>query len=51
MAKRLDAKIRARQGPAGSLATLELQKHASSGLAYHVVAFWSPDGDMGLVRY
>jgi hypothetical protein len=51
MATRLDAKIRARQGPAGSLATLELQKHASSGLAYHVVAFWSPDGDMGLVRY
>ena len=51
MAQRLDAKIRACQGPAGSLATLELQKHASSGLAYHVVAFWSPGGDMGLVRY
>ncbi len=51
MAKRLDGKIRAIQGSAGSVATLELQKHASIGLANDIVAFWSPDGDMGPIRY
>jgi hypothetical protein len=51
MAKRLHDKIRAIQGPAGSLATLELQKHASTGLANDMVAFWSPDGAIGPTRY
>jgi hypothetical protein len=51
MAKRLHDKIRTIQGSAGSLATLELQKHASTGLASDMVAFWSPDGDMGPTRY
>jgi hypothetical protein len=49
--RRLDSKIRAVQGPTGSLATLELQKHGRVGLADNVVAFWSPDGDMGPTRY
>jgi hypothetical protein len=49
--RRLDSKIRAVQGPGGSLATLELQKHGRVGLADNVVAFWSPDGDMGPTRY
>jgi hypothetical protein len=47
MAKRLHDRIRTIQGPAGSLATLELQKHASAGLANDMVAFWSPDGAIG----
>ncbi len=45
--RRLDNKIRAVQGPAGSLATLELQKHGRVALADNLVAFWSADGDMG----
>jgi hypothetical protein len=49
--RRLDNKIRAAQGPTGSLATLELQKHGRVGLADNIVAFWSPDGDMGPTRY
>lgn len=49
--RRLDNKIRAAQGPTGSLATLELQKHGRVGLADNLVAFWSPDGDMGPTRY
>jgi hypothetical protein len=51
MAMRLDGKIQAIQGSAGSLATLQLQKHASIGLAADIVAFWSPDRDMGPIRY
>jgi hypothetical protein len=51
MARRLDSKIRAVQGAAGSLATLELQKTAHVGLTSDLVAFWSPDGDMGPTRY
>jgi len=50
MAKRLHDKIRASQGSAGSLATLELQKHSSTGLANDMVAFWSPDGVIGPTR-
>jgi hypothetical protein len=49
--RRLDRKIRAVQGPTGSLTTLELLKHGRVGLADNVVAFWSPDGDMGPTRY
>jgi hypothetical protein len=49
--QRLDDKIRAIQGPTGSLATLELQKHGRVGLAENLVAFWSPDGDMGPTQY
>lgn len=51
LARRLDDKIRAIQGPTGYLATLELQKHASVGLADNQLAFWSPDGDLGPTRY
>jgi hypothetical protein len=51
MAKRLHDKIRTIQGSAGSLATLELQKQASTGLASDMVAFWSPDGAIGPTRY
>jgi hypothetical protein len=51
MAKRLDEKIRAIQGAAGALATLQLQKHPSAGLASDMVAFWSPDGELGPTRY
>jgi hypothetical protein len=50
MTRRLDAKVRAIQGPTGSLATLELQKRGSAGLASDLVAFWSPDGDVGPAR-
>jgi hypothetical protein len=49
--RRLDNKIRAVQGPTGSLTTLELQKQGRVGLADNLVAFWSPDGDMGPTRY
>jgi hypothetical protein len=49
--RQLDNKIRAAQGPAGSLATLELQKHWRVGLTDDLVAFWSPDGDMGTTQY
>jgi hypothetical protein len=45
IARRLDGKIRTVQGPAGALATLELQKHVRDGFAGGPVAFWSPDGD------
>ena len=51
MARRLDSKVRAMQGPAGNLATLQMQKHARVGLTDDLVAFWSPDGDMGPMRY
>lgn len=51
MARRLHDKIRAVQGPTGNLARLELQKHASVALTDNLVAFWSPDGNMGPVRY
>jgi len=51
MAKRLHDKIRTIQGSAGSLATLELQKHPTTGLANDMVAFWSPDGATGPTRY
>jgi hypothetical protein len=50
MAKRLHDKMRTIQGSAGSLATLELQKHPSTGLANDMVAFWSPDGATGPTR-
>jgi hypothetical protein len=50
-AQMLDAKVRALQGPTGSLATLELQKRTSIGLSNDLVAFWSPDGAMGPTRY
>jgi hypothetical protein len=49
--RRLDDKIRAAQGPTGSLAALELQKQGRVGLTDNSVAFWSPDGDMGPTRY
>jgi len=49
--RRLDNKIRAFQGPTGSLATLELQKHGRVDLTENRVAFWSPDGDMGPPQY
>jgi hypothetical protein len=49
--RRLDTTIRAIQGPTGTLATLELQKSANVGLTSRLVAFWSPDGDMGPTRY
>lgn len=45
--RRLDAKIRTMQGPADSLATLELQKHAPTGLTDDLVRLWSPDGYTG----
>jgi hypothetical protein len=51
MARRLDNKVRAIQGPMGTLATLELQKHARVGLTDNQLAFWSPDGEMGPTRY
>lgn len=51
MARRLDSKIRAIQGPTGGLATLQLQKHANVGLTSDLVAFWSPDGETGRTRY
>lgn len=51
LARRLDGMIQAIQGPTGSLATLELQKHASVGLTDSQLAFWSPDGDMGPTHY
>jgi hypothetical protein len=50
MARRIDGKIRAVQGPGGNLATLELQKHAGASITDDMVAFWSPDGDMGPTR-
>jgi hypothetical protein len=50
MARRIDGKIRAIQGPGGNLATLELQKHARVSITDDMVAFWSPDGDMGPTR-
>ncbi len=49
--RRLDKKVRAAQGPAGSLAILELQKQGRVGLTDNLVAFWSPDGEMGPTRY
>jgi hypothetical protein len=48
--RRLDSKIRAGQGPTGNLATLELQKQGRVGPTDNLVAFWSPDGDMGPTR-
>ena len=50
MARRIDGKIRAIQGPAGNLARLELQKHGNVSITDDIVAFWSPDGDMGPTR-
>lgn len=50
-ARRLHNKIGTMQGPTGSLAALELQKHSNVGLADNLLAFWSPDGAMGPTRY